>query len=71
MSVLDAERLRERAAQQTGLSGWGDLPFEAGLEALLWALEHEAGLGEQAKAAAAAATVALLTKRLRLVEDLR
>jgi hypothetical protein len=71
MSVLDAERLRERAAQQTGLSGWGDLPFEAGLEALLWALELEAGLGELAKGAAAAATVALLTKRLRLVEDRR
>ncbi len=69
-SKLDTDWLLEQAAAQAGLDDFGDLPFLAGIDALLWALEHESGNPPQQLAEVAAKLVLPgLVKRLRLVED--
>ena len=42
-AASNADRLLEQAANATGLSDFGDLPFREALEAQLWSLEHESG----------------------------
>jgi hypothetical protein len=69
MTKISTERLLEQAVAATGLSDFGDLPFREGLEAQLWGLEHESGHPADRLEALTAGHVALLAKRLRLVED--
>jgi hypothetical protein len=69
-SGLDSERLLAVAAEQTGLSDFGDLPFREGIDVLLWALEHESGNPPERLAAVAdSLLLPALVKRLRLVDD--
>jgi len=68
-SELNSDALLAAAEQQSGLSDWGDLPFRDGLDSLVWALRHEAGLGPVEQGQAGDTIVALLVKRLRLVDD--
>jgi hypothetical protein len=63
--------LMQRAADQTGLSDFGQDPFEDGLEVCCRALEDEAGLNAGGRAAAEAAMVLSLTERLRVEDWLR
>ncbi|MET0146001.1 MAG: sulfotransferase [Ilumatobacteraceae bacterium] len=69
MSKLHSERLMEQASAETGLSDFGDLPFQEALDAQLWALEHESGHPADRLEALVKGHVDLLVKRLRLVED--
>jgi hypothetical protein len=57
------------AVAETGLSDFGDIPFLEPLDILVESLNREAGLEGEKEDAAAATLIALLTKRLRLVED--
>jgi Sulfotransferase family len=69
-SKLDTDRFLEQAAAQAGLDDFGDLPFSAGIDALLWALEHESGNPpERLTEVAAKLVLPGLVKRLRLVDD--
>jgi hypothetical protein len=67
---LDSERLLAQAAEQAGLSDFGDLPFRDGIDVLLWALQHESGNPpDRLEEVAHNLVVPALVKRLRLVED--
>ena len=69
-SGLDSERLLTAAAEQTGLSDFGDLPFREAIDAMLWALAHESGhLPERVASVAESLLLPALVKRLRLVDD--
>jgi hypothetical protein len=70
VTSLDSARLLELAAERTGLTDVGDLPFREGIDVLLWSLEHESGHPPQ-RAAEIADNLVLpaLVKRLRLVDD--
>jgi hypothetical protein len=69
MTKLSSERLLDQAATSTGLADYGDLPFREGLDAQLWALEHESGHPADRLEALSQGLLGLLVKRLRLVED--
>ncbi len=67
---LDTDYFLEQAARESGLSDYGDLPFRAGIDSLLWALEHESGVAaDQLEAVATKLVVPALIKRLGLVDD--
>jgi Sulfotransferase family len=66
---LSRDALMEAAVAETGLDDLGDVPFAEALDALLAALNDEAGLDAAHAEAAAQANVRLLVKRLRLVHD--
>jgi hypothetical protein len=63
---MDAGALIQRAGDETGLDDWGDETFRAGLEALVRALDDEAGLSEIGVAAIEHQILANLTNRLRV-----
>ncbi|HEX3924753.1 MAG TPA: sulfotransferase [Streptosporangiaceae bacterium] len=68
--AVDTDRLLELAAERTGLTDYGDLPFRAGIDVLLRALRHESGQPPERVAAVAENLVLpALVKRLRLVDD--
>jgi hypothetical protein len=70
ISQLDTDWFLEQAAARAGLDDFGDLPFRAGIDALLWALEHESGNPpERLRPVAAELVLPALVKRLRLVDD--
>jgi Sulfotransferase family len=67
---LGSEWFLARAAEQEGLSDFGDLPFAEGIDVLLWSLQHESGIpAEQLAEAARKLVLPALVKRLRLVDD--
>lgn len=68
-AVLDGDRLLEAAAETTGLSDFGELPFREALDALLWGLEHESGHPADRLEGLTVGLVGTLAKRLRLVDD--
>ena len=69
-AMLDSGRLLEIAAERTRLTDFGDLPFRAGIDVLLWALAHESGNPPERVAQVAGNLVLpALVKRLRLVDD--
>jgi hypothetical protein len=63
---MDAGALIQRAGDETGLDDWGDETFRAGLEALVRALDDEAGLSEIGVAAIEHQILANLANRLRV-----
>jgi hypothetical protein len=67
--VLQIDALLEQASRATGLADFGDLPFREGLEAHLWGLEHESGHPPERLPALTGSLLALLIKRLRMVDD--
>jgi hypothetical protein len=70
MGQINRDQLLEEAQRATGLSDWGDLPFLDALDAMLWSIEHEAGLAPAAMDALLAGVIkSVLAKRLRLVDD--
>jgi Sulfotransferase family len=70
VSTPDTDWFLERAAAQAALDDFGDLPFRAGIDALLWALEHESGIPAERLADVAGKLVLPgLVKRLQLVDD--
>jgi hypothetical protein len=69
-TTLNSGQLLELAAERTGLTDFGDLPFREGIDVLLWALQHESGNPPERVADVAASLVLpALVKRLRLVDD--
>jgi hypothetical protein len=69
-STLATDWFLEQAAAKAGLDDFGDLPFRDGIDALLWALQHESGNPpERLTEVAAKLVLPALVKRLRLVED--
>jgi len=66
---LERHKLLAKAAAQTGLSDFGDLPFHEPLDVLIESLEREGKVTGARRQAAEATLVALLEKRLRLVAD--
>jgi hypothetical protein len=70
ISTLDTDWFLEQAAAEAGLDDFGDLPFRAGIDALLWALQHESGNPpDRLTEVAAKLVLPGLVKRLRLVDD--
>jgi len=69
MERLDRNALKQRAVDATGLNDFGDLPFDEGLDVLIFALEREAGLDARRRSGAAAMITGALGKLLNLVED--
>jgi len=67
-SSLNAADLMENAAQQTGLSTYGDAPLTEGLEILCRALHDEARLNDHGRETARSELTDILVQRLR-VED--
>jgi len=69
-TALTSEQLLELASERTGLTDFGDLPFRAGIDVLLWSLAHESGNpSERVAQVAANLVLPALVKRLRLVDD--
>jgi hypothetical protein len=66
---LSSDHLLEQASAATGLDDFGELPFRAGLDAQLWAIENESGVAPEQLGGQTAGLVDLLVKRLRLVDD--
>jgi Sulfotransferase family len=66
--MLDSETLLAAAAEQTGLSDFGDPSFREGLDILIGALNTEAKLTEAASGRVGGSIVATLVNRLQ-VED--
>ncbi len=69
-AITSSGHLLELAAERTGLTDFGDLPFQEGIDVLIWALRRESGNPPQ-RVAQVAETLVMpaLVKRLRLVED--
>jgi hypothetical protein len=67
--LLSRDALMEAAAAEAGLDDLGDVPFVEALDALLAALNDEAGLDAARAESASQTNVRLLVKRLRLVDD--
>ena len=65
---MDAAALIQRARDETGLDDWGDETFRSGLEALVRALDAQAGLSELGVAAIEHQILANLTNRLRVYD---
>ncbi|EQA97406.1 hypothetical protein FHS51_004061 [Sphingobium wenxiniae] len=69
MDRLDRKQLMARATERTGLSDFGDLPFEEALDVLIHSLERDARLDEARRAETADMITGMLIKNLRLVDD--
>jgi hypothetical protein len=66
---LDRQQLMATASAQSGLSDFGDIRFDEPLDVLVESLEREAKVEGPRRTTAEATLVALLVKRLQLVND--
>lgn len=69
MEKLDRTKLMAQASDRVGLSDFGDIAFEEGLNMLIFSLERDAHLDEARRQDAGEMIVRSLIKNLRLVED--
>ncbi len=65
---LDAVDLKNIACDVTGLSDFGDFPWEEAYYKLLWSLNHEANLNTMGRLQVRAELLRTLQLRLRLAE---
>ena len=63
---LEPEALKRHACEATGLSDFGDVPWEKAFEKLLWSLNHEAHLNALGRLRMRAELLRTLQVRLRL-----
>ncbi len=68
---LNTQELMDRAREATGLSEFGDAPFQEGLELFVRALNEEAGLTPAPLEGARRMLIGALQERLRIEECLR
>ena len=66
---LECRGLVDMAMASTGLSDFGDVPFEAALEVLVYSLERDARLDDARRSKAASVIVGSLAKNLRITDD--
>jgi hypothetical protein len=66
---VNRDELLTTASAQTGLDDFGDIPFLEPLDVLVESLNREANLTADGEQTAAGTLVALLVKRLRMVDD--